>query len=250
MIPEILGVIPARGGSKGVRRKNVRMLAGKPLIHYTVEAAQQSRVLSRIVVSTDDAKITSLCEGWDCEVLQRPADLAQDDTPMVPVMQHVIHSLWDKQDYVAEITVILQPTAPLRQSVHIDEAIALLQESGAGSVVSVSAVPGHYHPHWQFSIANEGELKLLSGDELQEIPKRRQDLSATFTRNGAIYAFRTEPFLELGTLYVPPCFAYVMKQDVSVNVDSIEDFWLAERELSRLGNPPKNKQKGNEGVSR
>jgi CMP-N-acetylneuraminic acid synthetase len=238
MTPEILGVIPARGGSKGVRRKNVRLLAGKPLIHYAVKAAQQSRFLSRVVVSTDDDKIASLCEGWGCEVLRRPADLAKDNTPMVPVMQHIIRALWDEQDYVAEITVILQPTAPLRQSVHIDEALALLQESGAGSVVSVSAVPGHYHPHWQFSITDDGELKLLSGEEFREIPKRRQDLPATFTRNGAIYAFRTEAFLELGTFYVPPSLAYRMHKEVSVNVDSVEDFWLAERQLSKLGDQP------------
>jgi CMP-N-acetylneuraminic acid synthetase len=236
MTVEVLGVIPARGGSKGVSRKNVRLLAGEPLVHYAVEAAQHSRFLTRVAVSTDDDEIADLCEGWGCEVLRRPADLARDDTPMVPVIQHVIQSLKEEQGYQAQIMVILQPTAPLRLSVHIDEAITLLQETGAGSVISVSAVPGHYHPDWQFSISAEGELKLLNGENLKEIPKRRQDLPVTFTRNGAIYAFRTEPFLELMTFYVPPSFAYKMRPEVSVNVDSVEDFWLAEQQLSKLKN--------------
>ena len=231
MSADILGIIPARGGSKGVLRKNIRPLAGKPLLHYTVEAANLSRTLDRVVVSTEDEEIAALAEDWGCEVLNRPVELSQDETPMLPVIQHALEVLVRVENYRPEITVILQPTAPLRRAEHIDDCLHLIMSTGAASAVSVSLVPAHYHPDWQFIIHPEGELGTFSGQALDQILTRRQDLERTFTRNGAMYAIRTTEFQNSGSLYPEPCVAYVMDSEDSINIDSEEDFWLAEQYL-------------------
>jgi CMP-N,N'-diacetyllegionaminic acid synthase len=227
---EILGVIPARGGSKGVPRKNIRPLAGKPLIHYTLESARKSRLLNRVVVSTDDEEIAELTNNMGSEVLMRPDTLARDDTPMVPVIQHVLSSLAE-DGYRPEIIVVLQPTAPLRRAEHIDGCLDLMSKSSANSVVSVSPIPAHFHPNWQFIVSEHGELQTFSGQRLDEIQARRQELSITYTRNGAMYAVRRSAFNECESLLAPPCIAYIMAFEDSVNVDSEEDFWVAERYL-------------------
>lgn len=230
---EILGIIPARGGSKGILRKNMRSLAGKPLMTYTIEAAQASQLVGRIVVSTDDSEIAALATELNCEVLQRPAELAQDETPMVPVIRHAVNTLAETDGYEPEITLILQPTAPIRRAEHVDAALRLLLDSDAGSVVSVCPVPGHFNPEWQFLITPQGLLQTCSGQILSDIRTRRQELPITYSRNGAIYAFRTKLFLQTGTLYVEPCMPYLMKNEDSVNLDSEADFWLAEHYLRK-----------------
>jgi CMP-N,N'-diacetyllegionaminic acid synthase len=224
---EILGVIPARGGSKGIKRKNLHLLAGKPLIQYTIEVARKCRNLSRVVVSTEDPEIAELAGHMELEVITRPDDLALDDTPMVPVICHVVDSLAEG-GYQPEIVVVLQPTAPLRRIEHIDDCLELISEPDINSVVSVSPVPGHFHPDWQFIISDDGELQTFSDRELDELHTRRQELSMTYTRNGAIYAVRRAAFLESGSLLAPPCKAYVMAAEDSVNIDSEEDIWVAE----------------------
>ena len=233
MSADILGIIPARGGSKGVLRKNIRPLAGEPLIYYTVEAANRSSMLDRVVVSTEDEEIAGLAKGWGCEVQDRPVELSQDETPMLPVIQHVLEVLVSEEGYRPEITVILQPTAPLRRAEHIDDSLHLMMDTGAASVVGVSAVPAHYHPDWQFILNPQGELRTFSGRALDQILTRRQDLQRTFTRNGALYAIRTAMFQESGSLYPEPCVAYVMEREDSINIDSEEDFCLAEQYLLR-----------------
>ena len=228
---EILGIIPARGGSKGVPRKNIRLLAGKPVLYYTIDAAQKSLMLDRVVVSTEDEEIAKFASQYGCEILRRPSELAQDETPMALVIHNVLNSLSMREHYTPEIAVILQPTAPLRRAEHIDDCLRRFLESGASSMVSVCPVPGHYHPDWQFRMESDGVLKTYSGNLLDQLHIRRQDLSLTYTRNGAIYAFRTNIFLENNSLYPSPCLAYIMETDFSVNLDSEEDFWLAERYL-------------------
>jgi CMP-N-acetylneuraminic acid synthetase len=228
MAVKILGIIPARGGSKGVPRKNVRMLAGKPLIVYTIDAAKGSRLLKRLLVSTDDPEISRIARSFDCQVIERPAELAQDTTPMLSVIQHALRFLDERERYHPDITVILQPTAPLRTSKHIDQALRLLENPEIDSVVSVSLVPGHYNPHWQF-IIQDGELRLFTGQSFGQIIMRRQDLPATYTRNGAIYAFKTALLMEHKTIYGNHCHAYIMPPEDSINIDSEQDFWQAER---------------------
>jgi CMP-N-acetylneuraminic acid synthetase len=225
---EVLGLIPARAGSKGVPRKNVRPLAGKPLIGYTLEAALLAGSLSRVLVSTDDDEVADLATATGVEVLRRDPAFAQDDTPMVAVIQHVLDQLRTNAGYDPEITVLLQPTAPLRTAAHIEGALELMGRTGAKSVVSVAVVPAHHHPDWQFLLSPQGELIPFGGGDLQDLITRRQSLDTTFTRNGAVYCFDTRSFHESASLYPRPCFGYRMPPEASVNLDSEMDFQLAE----------------------
>lgn len=235
MEQRVLGVVTARGGSKGIPGKNIKPLAGKPLIVYTVEAAKESGVFDRLILSTDDEKIAAVSREYGCEVpFMRPAELARDDTPHLPVVQHAVRWLEENEDYRPDYVMILQPTSPLRQPRHIREAVQLLGKTGADSVVSVSAVPGHHNPHWQLVVGHEGYLKIFTGESLDQIVRRRQDLPLTYTRNGAIYLFRA------GLLFKPqtPSFygnqvaAYVMDDRYSVNIDSPADWEKAEELLA------------------
>ena len=229
---EILGIIPARGGSKAVKRKNVRLLAGQPLISYTIEAARGSRELTRYICSTDDDEIAGLAESLGSAVLRRPPELAGDATPMQDVVHHVLESLCEQTAYVPDIFVILQPTAPLRTSAHIDEAIKTLMHSKADALVSVARVPAHYHPDWQFVLDSEMNLKRLGNGDLRDIVTRRQELSPTYTRNGAIYACWFNSFRASASFYGKTCIGYPMDPEDSVNIDSEEDLRLAELRLT------------------
>lgn len=224
----ILGLIPARGGSKGIPGKNVRPLAGKPLIQYACEAARGSRLLSRTIVSTDCAEIAGAAGNARVEVpFLRPAELATDTTPMVDVIHHAIEWLELREGKGPDIVVLLQPTAPLRQSHHIDEAIQLLVSGDCDSVVSVAPVPQHYNPHWQF-VVEDGRLQVFTGEPLSGIVSRRQDLGTTYTRNGAIYGFHREVLDETGSIYGCRCAAYPMPAELSINLDTMDDWHALE----------------------
>src|SRR5215813_1841194 len=150
----ILGIIPARGGSKGVARKNIREVAGRPLIAYTIEAAAGSQELTHFVCSTEDTEIARIANDLGCPVLERPAELAGDATPMKAVIRQVLAAVRP----TPEIVVLLQPTSPLRTSAHIDCAIQMLVHADADSVVSVSRVAGHFHPEWQLKLDHDNQL--------------------------------------------------------------------------------------------
>ena len=145
----VLGVIPARGGSKGVPGKNLATVAGRPLLAYTADAARTSRRLSRTVVSTDDVAIADAARGLGLDVpFMRPATLAADDVPMLPVLQHALAAIREQGDDV-DVLVLLQPTSPMRRAEHIDAAVAMLETSGADSVVSVVDVPHQFNVQMQ-----------------------------------------------------------------------------------------------------
>ena len=169
---KVLGIIPARGGSKGIPNKNLRELAGRPLLAYTVDAAQESGVIDRLILSTDSGEIAELGRSLGVEVpFMRPVELAQDDTAMLPVLKHAVAQL-EAGGWQPEIIVLLQPTAPLRKAQHIAEAVGLLQEESCDSVVSVVEVPGHYVPHFVMKI-EEGKLDFFLPEG--ERVTRRQD---------------------------------------------------------------------------
>lgn len=220
-----LGIIPARGGSKGVPRKNVRLLGGKPLIAHSIDAAKGSQ-LDAYIVSTDDDEIAAVSEQFRARVLRRPPELANDTTPMLSVVLHVLNTLETKGEQF-DAMVLLQPTAPLRTSADIDACLKLLQETGCDSVVSVVLVPGHYHPDWQF-VDDDGRLSLYNGRGWDELVTRRQLLTPTYTRNGAIYACRVELVMNQITLYGGDVRAYSMPENRSANIDEESDFALAE----------------------
>lgn len=233
---KILGVITARGGSKGIPGKNIKELRGKPLIVYTIEAAKVAGVFDRLILSTDDSEIAEVAKKYGCEVpFMRPTDLAQDTTPHLPVIQHAVSWLKDNENYSPDYVMILQPTAPLRQAFHIQEAVKIMEEGTSDSVVSVSEVPGHHNPHWQFVIDEDNKLSIFTGEPLSQIIKRRQDLPKTYTRNGAIYLFKTELlFRPEPTLFGENARVYVMEDKYSVNIDGMEDWNKAEFLLQSL----------------
>src|SRR5262245_9555040 len=143
----VLGVVTARKGSKGIPGKNVRPLAGKPLILYTIEAAIASRAFDRVILSTDDEAAAAIAAAAGCEVpFMRPSELCRDDTPHLPVMQHAVAWLRDRESYEAEWVMTLLPTSPLRQPAHIRDSIALAMSTGADSVIGVDALPAHFNP--------------------------------------------------------------------------------------------------------
>lgn len=235
MNPRILGVITARGGSKGIPRKNIKLLAGKPLIAYTIEAAKEAGIFDRLIVSTDDSEIAEIGRQHGCEApFLRPQDLAQDTTPHLPVLQHAVSWLREQERYTPDYVMILQPTSPLRRAIHIREAVELLTRTGADSVVSVSQVPGHHNPHWQFRVAGDGMMSIFTGEPFGEIVTRRQNLPPTYTRNGAIYLFKTDLLFhpERPNFYGARVVAYIMPLEASVNIDSMDDWHEAEKRIS------------------
>ena len=229
----VVALVPARGGSKGIPGKNLRMAGGKSLVRRAVASGLESRRVSRVLLSTDSETIAEEGRNAGAEVpFLRPEELAKDDTPSFAVVVHALEWLQRNEGRLPDILVLLQPTAPLRQARHIDEALDLLVSSGARSVVSVTPVPGHHHPAWQFSIRDGALVPFLEGTK---VPARRQDLEATYTRNGAIYAAGAAAWLEGGFIYGPGCVPSVMEPEDSVNVDGPEDLALAEFFLSRRG---------------
>lgn len=220
---KVLAIIPARGGSKGICNKNITELAGKPLIAHTIEAALGATLLSHCIVSTDSEEIAAICrkEGAIVPFL-RPAELALDDTPTLPVILHALRESSECYDAV----LILQPTSPFRRGEHIDAAITLLQDNkAADSVISVVRV-GDQHP---------ARMKRIEDGLLVDPPfaektegQRRQDLPELYLRNGAIYLTRTEVLLSMNSFKGAKSLAYVMSDHDSVNIDSPFDLLVAE----------------------
>lgn len=221
----VLGVVTARGGSKGIPGKNLRPLGGRPLLAWTAEAALAARRLSRVVLTTDDDKIAEVGRACGLEVpFLRPAELARDDTPTLPVLQHAVAELerGDRFDAVC----LLQPTSPFRRAGDIDGCIELLQSAGLDAVVSVLPVPPEHNPHWVYFRDGDGLLRLATGEE-QPIP-RRQELPPAFHRDGAVYVTRRDVLMEGNSLYGKRLGGFLVGSR-SVNLDTPADWERAER---------------------
>jgi CMP-N,N'-diacetyllegionaminic acid synthase len=221
----VLGLIPARGGSKGVPRKNVRSLGGKPLLQYTADAALAARHLARVVLSTDDPEIAGIGRAIGLDVpFIRPAEFAQDSAPMFPVIAHALRHLEDSGDRF-DAVCLLQPTTPFRTREDIDACIDLLVETGADTVITVLPVPPEHNPHWVYFRSEEGMLRLSTGEKTP-IP-RRQDLPPAFHREGSVYVTRCQT-IERGTLYGPRVVGHVVDPATRVNIDDPRDWERAE----------------------
>jgi len=219
----VLGIIPARGGSKGVVRKNIRVVAGRPLIAYVIDAAKTSRRLSQFVVSTDDEEIAGVARSLGCNVVIRPEDLAADDTPMLPVVRHALRTVEQSHEIRFDYGVILQPTTPLRIGEDIDQAMEILIKTRADSVISVYRVLDR-HPARMYRL-DDGRLVPYA----TEPPGRlRQDLPPVYHRNGAIYAFRRTLLDENETLIGENTRPYLMPPERSINIDEEIDLLLAD----------------------
>jgi CMP-N,N'-diacetyllegionaminic acid synthase len=224
-----LGLVPARGGSKGVPRKNVRPLCGKPLLEYTAEAALGARRLSRVVLSTDDPVIADVGRRCGLEVpFLRPAELARDDSPTLPVVQHAL-DFFARRHETFDAVCILQPTTPLRPPEYIDECIELLEESGADAVVTIVPVPPEHNPHWVYFRREDGRIELSTG-EATPIP-RRQDLPPAFRREGSVYVTRTEVVTRAGSLFGEQVLGYPVDPSQSVDINTPFDWTAAEQML-------------------
>ena len=223
---KVLGIIPARGGSKGVPRKNIRSLSGKPLIAHTIEGALEAHLLTRVILSTDDEEIASVGKSFGADVpFIRPSELAADDTPTFPVIVHAVEYLEAKGE-VFDAVCILKPTNPFRRSEDIDACIELMAKSAADSVVSVLPVPETYNPMWVYWRNTDGRLSLSTGGD--QPVSRRQDLPPAFHRDGTIYVTKRDVLSEYGNLYGNDIRSYVIDAGRSVNIDTEEDWKRAE----------------------
>jgi CMP-N,N'-diacetyllegionaminic acid synthase len=226
----VLGLVPARGGSKGVPGKNIKLLAGRPLLEYTARAASESGVLDRLVLSTDSEEIALVGRNAGLEVpFMRPAALAADDTPMLSVIRHALDTL-DEQGWRADILVLLQPTSPLRRSQHIRAAVRMLQESGADSVVTVAELPRHLSPDYVMKIA-DGRLEPFLAEGARVT--RRQDARPAYWRDGTVYACWRRTIERFNSLYGEDCRPLVIDAAEALSIDSAADWDAADRLLSR-----------------
>lgn len=228
--PMFLGVVLARGGSKGVPGKNIADLCGKPVIQYTLEAANKSKYLNDIVVSSDDTRTLQIAQKNGTIPIWRPDFLAQDDTPTLPALQHAVKTLETMLGVQFSYIVELRATSPLKTTEDIDGAIKLLVESGAEAVIGVTEVQ-EYHPS-RIKYLEHGYIR----DFLPETTFRRQELKPTaYVRNGSIYAFRRDTILGENPSIVGHgrALGYVMESSHSVNIDSPIDFLVAEALMKR-----------------
>ncbi len=222
---KVLGIIPARGGSKGVPRKNIKLLGNQPLISYTINQALNSKYLSKVIVSTDDEEISEVAKSFGAEVpFMRPKELANDTASSLSVVLHAIEFLENiGENYDA--VCLLQPTCPFREESLIDRAITEFSNKNSDALVSVLKVPHEYNPHWTFETDGNGLLKISTGED--EIIKRRQDLPNAFFRDGAIYITQVS-VIKSNSLYGNKLAFIENNPMYYVNIDTLEDWEKAE----------------------
>ena len=224
----ILAIVPARGGSKGLPGKNLRPLAGHSLIEYAARVARESAVVDRAVLTTDAEEIAAEGRrvGLDVPFL-RPSHLAQDDTPMLPVVEHAVSAL-ATGGVVPDLVLLLQPTSPLRTPEHLRAAVRLLRDSRADSVVSVVELPRHLSPDYVMRIEGDALVPFLPAGARVT---RRQDARPAYVRDGTVYAFWRRTLVEQGSIYGARCLPLVVTPAESITIDSPADWDEAERLL-------------------
>ncbi len=216
-----LAIIPARGGSKRLPRKNVLDLNGKPLIAYSIEAALDCKYLDKVIVSSDDDEIINISKKFGAEVVKRPNELSNDTATTFDAVKHTIDNVEDNYDYI----VLLQPTSPLRDKKHINESIELLETKGADAVVSVCEMD--HSPFWSNTLQADGSMENFLRDEV--LNKRSQDLKTYYKLNGAIYICSSDKLLEEESFFLKKnIFAYVMDRESSIDIDEEIDFKMVE----------------------
>jgi CMP-N,N'-diacetyllegionaminic acid synthase len=222
---QVLAIVPARGRSKGVPRKNLRLLLGQPLIAYTIQSALASRFISHLVVSTEDPEIADVSRSLGADVpFVRPLELALDHSPQLDVVLHALESVERARGTSYKIVLLLQPTTPLRTTADIDSAVEKLIAASADSVVSFHRVE-QGHPYYMYTIDDDRPKPLL---EVPPHVTRRQDFPAVFVRNGAVYATRRNVLVQQRTFYGQDMRAYLMPIERSINIDTEFDFAMAE----------------------
>ena len=227
----LLGIIPARGGSKRLPRKNVIELGGKPLIAWTLESALCSKYIDRIFVSTDDSEIAEISKNYGVGVpFMRPAELATDHAQTIDTILHVISEL-EKLKETYDYVVLLQPTSPLRTVEDIEKSIEMLKESKNDGIISVCEA--EHHPLWSNTIPDDGSLSGFLDESI--LNKRGQDLGKYFRLNGAIYICKTTKLIEENTFFLKNnCKAFVMRQENSLDIDNQIDLDFAKYRILNI----------------
>ncbi len=228
----VLGIVPARGGSKGIPNKNIVPLAGKPLLAYTAEAALAAKRLTRAVLSTDDERIAEVGRKYGLEVpFMRLAELARDETPTVPVLQDVVRRLEASGERFDAICA-LQPTCPLRSANQIDACIDLFEQSGADSALTILEVPAKYNPEWVY--VGEPSVQLQLASKKSEPPPRRQELPRAYHREGSVYVARRDVLMQGNSMYGSRTVGLLVDRLTSVNIDEPADLVRADEILRML----------------
>ena len=223
--PKILAIIPARQGSKQVPGKNIKPLAGKPLLAYSIEAARGSSGVDRIVVSTDGREIAQVSKEWSVEVIDRPSELASDLSPTEPVLEHVVQTLGQREDYIPNYIMLLQPTSPLRPPELLDHCIKTIIDGGYDSLLTVSKTPSFL---WRKHLDHvEALYDYLKRPRRQDIPLDQQ----CFRENGSVYITRTMLLMETHNRLGGKTEMIIIDEEDSLEIDSSFDFWLAEQIL-------------------
>lgn len=221
----MLAIIPARGGSKGLPRKNIKLLGGMPLICHTIKTALKSNLIDRVVVSTDDSEIASIAKDYGADVpFIRPANLAHDTSIAIDTYLHVVDWIAKENSKPIETFVALLPTVPLRVAKDIDEAIKIFNDKNANSVISV--VEPSIPLYWHRRISKEGLLENFLPDS--NAIKNRQEFEKSYVPNGAVYVFRTDVLRLTREYYTKKTYPYIMPRERSVDIDDLLDFEWAE----------------------
>ncbi len=230
MEKKFLGFIPARGSSKSIPLKNIKPLLGKPLIAYTIEEALKSEYLERVIVSTDDSQIAEIAKEYGAEVpFIRPGELARDISPTLPVLQHALMFL-ESEGYTPDFVVLLQPTSPLREVRHIDDAIKKILDTNADTIITLTE--SEIHPYWMRKL--EGD-KVYPFIETGEKLLRRQDLPTIYKLNGAVVVSKREVILSGKNWQDQDTRAIIMDPIYSIDIDTPLDFYIAEKLMELKG---------------
>lgn len=229
-----LAIIPARGGSKGLPRKNIRLLGGKPLIAYTIHAALNSRI-ERVIVSTDDPEIAEISRQWGAEVpFLRPPEISGDKATSLSVLLHALQYMETVDNYSIDHVIFLQPTSPFRSEEHLDQALQQYLYSGTTSLISITDVH-EYHPYFMFTTSPEGKLSPLH--KMRKPPLRRQDLPTVYRVNGAIYISKRSYYDNIAPDAAifdwDSLSGYIMDAPSSVDINDYLDFQNAELLLQK-----------------
>lgn len=232
---KIIGIIPARGGSKSIPGKNIKKIGGKPLIAWSILSALKSS-LDRVIVSTDEPKIARIAKKYGAEVpFIRPAKLAGDTVGMEPVLLHTLEWLKKNEGYVPDAVALLQSTCPLRKTKHINEAIEIFKKKSPDSIVSAHEAMANNNPGWILKKDARGNVTLFNGEPLTEMKTRRQELPVCYSRNDIIYLLRPKNLYEkIPNLYGKKVELYVMDNKWDLDINTPDDWLDAEIKFHKL----------------
>ena len=222
----ILGIIPARGGSKGIPRKNIKILGGQPLLKYTWDVASKSKYLTTVILSTEDDGIMEVGKSLGVPIpFKRPTSLSEDTSTSLDVIKHALN-FYEQKGEPFDAVCLLQVTSPFRTVSFLDEAIKKFIDSKSDALVSVLEVPHEYNPHWTFKADSSNQLSIATGE--QKIITRRQDLPKTYHRDGSIYLTKASVILNESSLFGNSLSYILSNKNTHVNIDTMEDWNKAE----------------------